>query len=89
MRDESGSGKIFKGLFVALSVIIARAAHLPQAAGRGWSALKAAVQPDGRLGWLQRVGGRPDAISADDALLYGVGAFQIAGAAMADREAGP
>ena len=51
---------------------------------RGWAALVRAVQPDGRLGWVQRVGAAPDAVSADDTQLYGVGAFLLAGGQVRD-----
>jgi len=45
---------------------------------RGWLALVAAVQPDGKLGWVQRVGAGPDQVGKDDTQLYGVGAFLLA-----------
>jgi unsaturated rhamnogalacturonyl hydrolase len=46
---------------------------------RGWSALQAAIQPDGRLGWVQRIGYAPDTVSAEDTQLYGTGALLLAG----------
>src|SRR3569832_743437 len=49
-----------------------------RAADRGWQALQAAVQPAGKLGWVQRIGAAPDQVSADDTQLYGVGAFLLA-----------
>ena len=45
---------------------------------KGWKALDAAVEPDGRLGWVQRVGVAPDQVGRDDTQLYGVGAFLLA-----------
>jgi hypothetical protein len=36
------------------------------------------VQPDGKLGWVQRIGAQPDQVGADDTQLYGVGAFLLA-----------
>ena len=47
---------------------------------RGWSALSAAIRPDGRLGWVQRIGYAPDKVAADDTQLYGTGALLLAGA---------
>jgi hypothetical protein len=38
----------------------------------------AAVQPDGKLGWVQRVGAGPDQVGKEDTQLYGVGAFLLA-----------
>lgn len=46
---------------------------------RGWSALHAAIRPDGRLGWVQRIGYAPDQVRADDTQLYGTGALLLAG----------
>jgi hypothetical protein len=42
-----------------------------------------AVQQDGKLGWVQRVGTAPDKVSADDTQLYGVGAFLLAASEVA------
>lgn len=54
------------------------------AAIRGWAALQRAVQPDGKLGWVQQVSDRPDVVAKDDTQYYGVGAFLLAGSAMYD-----
>lgn len=45
---------------------------------RGWSALNRAIQPDGRLGWVQQVSDRPEKVAAEDTQYYGVGAFLLA-----------
>jgi rhamnogalacturonyl hydrolase YesR len=47
---------------------------------RGWGALTRAIQPDGRLGWVQQVSDRPEDVSATDTQFYGVGAFLLAAA---------
>lgn len=49
---------------------------------KGWSAIERAIQPDGRLGWVQQVGDQPDAVSARDTQYYGVGAFLLAATAV-------
>ena len=55
---------------------------------RGWRALIAALQPDGRLGWVQQVSDRPEQVSATDTQYYGVGAFLMAASEITklDRE---
>ena len=58
------------------------------AAERGWSLLIKAVQPDGKLGWVQQVGSQPDAVGPGDTQPFGVGAFLLAGAAMHDLTGG-
>ena len=50
---------------------------------RGWAALAGAIQPDGRLGWVQQVSDRPEAVAASDTQYYGVGAFLLAATAVA------
>jgi unsaturated rhamnogalacturonyl hydrolase len=49
------------------------------AAQKGWAALVAAVQADGMLGWVQRIGDQPGATTADTTEVYGVGALLLAG----------
>ena len=51
-------------------------------ARRGWAALLRAIQPDGRLGWVQQVSDRPEKVELGDTQYYGVGAFLLAAAAM-------
>jgi rhamnogalacturonyl hydrolase YesR len=46
---------------------------------RGWQALVRAVHPDGKLGWVQRIGDQPGATTADTTEIYGVGALLLAG----------
>ena len=43
------------------------------------AALNRAVLPDGKLGYVQRVGAAPGDTSADETEVYGVGAFLLAG----------
>jgi hypothetical protein len=42
----------------------------------------AAVQPDGKLGHVQRIGDQPGDTSADGTEIYGVGALVLAGVAL-------
>ena len=58
-----------------------------RAADRGWNALIRAVQPNGKLGWVQEPGGAPDEVSKNDTQAYGAGAFLLAGAEMYDLAA--
>jgi len=53
---------------------------------RGWAALNKAIQPDGRLGWVQQVSDRPESVAASDTQFYGVGAFLLAATAVAELE---
>ena len=46
---------------------------------RGWAALVRAMQPDGMLGYVQRIGDQPGDTSASSTEIYGVGALLLAG----------
>lgn len=56
---------------------------------KGWAALQRAVQPDGRLGWVQRVGDSPDKVGPSDTQFFGVGAFLMAATAVAELDRKP
>jgi unsaturated rhamnogalacturonyl hydrolase len=58
-----------------------RKTYLP-AVRRGWTALAAKVAPDGRLGYVQQVGGAPAKTSPSETQEYAVGALMLAGAEM-------
>jgi unsaturated rhamnogalacturonyl hydrolase len=49
------------------------------AVSKAWRALEAAVQPDGRLGYVQRIGEKPGQTNANSTEAYGTGAFLLAG----------
>ena len=46
---------------------------------KGWSALENAVSPEGKLGWVQPVGGNPQMTKKETTDVYGVGSFLLAG----------
>jgi unsaturated rhamnogalacturonyl hydrolase len=76
--ETSGTGFFVYGLAWGVNHgLLSRAKYGP-VIDKGWKALDAAVEPDGRLGWVQRVGVAPDQVGRDDTQLYGVGAFLLA-----------
>lgn len=82
--ETSGTGFYVHGLAWGIKAgLLPRDRYLP-AVARGWAALNRAVQPDGRLGWVQQVSDRPDVVEAGDTQLYGTGAYLLAGAAVYD-----
>ncbi len=82
--ETSGTGFFVHALAWGIEArILPRAQYLP-AVTRGWAALQRAIQPDGRLGWVQQVSDRPDKVAASDTQFYGVGAYLLAGAAVYD-----
>jgi rhamnogalacturonyl hydrolase YesR len=76
--ETSGTGFFVYGLAWGINHGLLPAAEYRPALERGWQALTAAVAPDGKLGWVQRVGAAPDQVSQEDTQLYGVGAFLLA-----------
>jgi beta-galactosidase len=46
---------------------------------KAWNGLNTAVQPTGKLGWVQKIGYSPDQITSDMTEIYGVGAYLLAG----------
>ncbi|HXB09819.1 MAG TPA: glycoside hydrolase family 88 protein [Puia sp.] len=46
---------------------------------RAWEALESAVQPNGKLGFVQQIGDQPGAADANSTEAYGVGGFLLAG----------
>lgn len=46
---------------------------------KAWKALTGCVHPDGKLGFVQRIGDSPASVGYEDTEVYGVGAFLLAG----------
>jgi len=49
---------------------------------KGWTALVSALEPDGKLGYVQPIGADPRKVTRDMTEVYGVGAFLMAGCQM-------
>jgi rhamnogalacturonyl hydrolase YesR len=84
--ETSGTGFFTAGLAYGVASGLLSAPEYRAAAEKGWAALAAAVEPDGKLGWVQQIGNAPDQVARTDTQLYGSGAFLLAGAAMVDME---
>ena len=76
--ETSGTGFFVYGLAWGVNHGLLPRAKYGPVIDKGWKALDAAIEPDGRLGWVQRVGAAPDQVGRDDTQLYGVGAFLLA-----------
>jgi rhamnogalacturonyl hydrolase YesR len=84
--ETSGTGFFTFGLAYGVASGMLTEPKYRTAAERGWAALVKAVEPDGKLGWVQQIGYAPDQVHREDTQLYGVGAFLLAGSAMIDLE---
>jgi unsaturated rhamnogalacturonyl hydrolase len=83
--ETSGTGFFVYGLAYGLNHGLLKGPKYETAMTKGWNALAVAVQPDGKLGWVQQIGYAPDHVEADDTQLYGVGAFLLAASEVAGR----
>jgi rhamnogalacturonyl hydrolase YesR len=82
--ETSGTGFFVYGMAWGIkSGLLDRKTYEP-AVLRGWQALQRSVGSDGRLGWVQQVGDRPQNVAQEDTQFYGVGAFLLAGSAVHD-----
>jgi len=46
---------------------------------KAWNAMVKSVHPNGKMGWVQKIGRNPDDVSYDDTHAYGAGGFLLAG----------
>jgi rhamnogalacturonyl hydrolase YesR len=81
--ETSGTGFHVYGLAWGVKHGLLDAAEYRPAIDQGWAALTRAVAKDGRLGWVQQVSDRPDAVAEGDTQFYGTGAFLLAASAVA------
>ncbi|MDI7773925.1 glycoside hydrolase family 88 protein [Asticcacaulis sp. EMRT-3] len=86
LPESSGTGFYTYGFAWGVKAGILNAADYEPVVRKGWAALVRSVHPDGKLGYVQPVSDRPDAVSYDDTALYGVGAFLLAATAVADLD---
>jgi len=84
--ETSGTGFFTYGLAWGVRAGLLDRTDYEPAARKGWAALVRAIQPDGRLGWVQQVSDRPDQVAANDTQYYGVGGFLLAATAIADLD---
>ncbi len=80
--ESSGSGFFTFGLAWGVNNGLLDAATFLPAVRTGWEGLNWALQPSGKLGWVQQIGYDPRSVTADDSMEYGTGAFLLAGSEM-------
>jgi rhamnogalacturonyl hydrolase YesR len=81
--ETSGTGFYVYGLAWGVKHKLLDQEEYAPSIERGWQALARAVAKDGKLGWVQQVSDRPDAVAETDSQFYGVGAFLLAASALA------
>lgn len=76
--ETSASGFIVYGLAYGVNQGYLPADKYLPVIEKGWKALVSAVEPDGKLGWVQPVGADPKKVTRDMTELYGTGALLMA-----------
>lgn len=87
--ETSGTAFYTFGLAWGINAGLLPRAEYEPAVRRGWAALKRAIQPDGRLGYVQQVSDRPEKVEPADTQYYGVGAFLLAATQIAALDKNP
>lgn len=77
-KETSGTAFYCYGLAWGVHHGVLDASYRP-AVMAAWKALRDAVQPDGRLGFVQQIGDQPGAADPNSMEAYGVGGFLLAG----------
>jgi rhamnogalacturonyl hydrolase YesR len=80
--ESSGSGFFTFGLTWGVNNGLLNGPTYLPVARRAWKGLNWALQPSGKLGWVQQIGYDPRSVTADDSMEYGTGAFLLAGSEM-------
>lgn len=78
MPENSASGFFTYGLAWGVNRGILTGSAYRKAARQGWKALCSHVRSDGRLEYVQPIGGSPASATRDMTEVYGVGAFLMA-----------
>lgn len=84
--ETSGTGFITFGLAWGVNNGILTEDKYINAVYKGWGALEKAVQPNGKVTWVQQVGKSPDPVAEHETQFYGVGAVLLAASEMTKWE---
>ncbi len=79
VKETSGTGFYCYAILWGLNNGILKKSEYWPVAQKAWLALTTSVRPDGMLGYVQRIGGSPDAVTDMSTEIYGTGAFLLAG----------
>jgi rhamnogalacturonyl hydrolase YesR len=75
--ESSGTGFYLYGMAYAMRTGLVDKLQFVDHAHRAWGALVGAVDVDGRLGWVQPIGYRPEPVRFEDSDVFGTGAMLL------------
>jgi unsaturated rhamnogalacturonyl hydrolase len=82
VKETSGTGFYCYALAYGINNGLLSYKEYYPVVAKAWGALTTSVHPDGKLGYVQQIGEKPETVSYDDTEVYGVGAFLLAGSEM-------
>ena len=78
-QENSATGLLTYGLAWGINNGILEESVYKAPVMKAWGSMVRCVSPEGKLGYIQKVGQRPEKIDKDSTEIYGVGAFLLAG----------
>lgn len=84
--ESSGTGFMVYGIAYGVKAGLLSRKDYESVIRSGWLALNEAMSRDGKIGWVQQVGDRPDDVLATDTQFYGSAAFIMAACAVSDLD---
>ena len=82
LKETSGSGFFIFAMTWGINHGLLDRAKYEPVVRKGWTALEGCVTPEGKLGYVQQVGGDPRPFKPEDYEVYATGAFLLAGKEM-------
>jgi len=79
VKETSGTGFYCYALAYGINHGLLPYGKYHQVVAKAWNALMGCVQANGKLGYVQQIGEKPEKVTTDDTEVYGVGAFLLAG----------
>ncbi|MES2376090.1 MAG: glycoside hydrolase family 88 protein [Bacteroidota bacterium] len=83
-RETSGTGLYCYALTWGINHGFLNKAKYKPVVSKAWRALRSCVQPDGKLGFVQKIGDQAEITTDQDTDAFGVGAFLLAGTEIAN-----
>ncbi|HEX3383692.1 MAG TPA: glycoside hydrolase family 88 protein, partial [Mucilaginibacter sp.] len=79
VKEASGTGFYCYALAYGINHGLLSYKKYHESVEKAWNALVGCMQTNGKLGYVQQIGEKPEKVTADDTETYGVGAFLLAG----------
>ena len=81
-RETSGTALMAYGYAFGINNGLLNKEKFTPVVEKAWKALVSSVQPNGKLGWVQQIGYKPESVTEDDTQIFAIGAFLLTGSEM-------